>query len=150
MKTMRQQAIPGLGRAAAALLCATLAAVACDSPSGPRTPAAIAVVAGADQQGTAGQELPIPIAVKVTDSGGHAVAGQAVSFVVTSGGGSVFAGSATTNAQGIAQERWTLGNNTATPQTLEARVVSAGSGAALVATVHATLSAGPAANLDRV
>src|SRR5689334_13972249 len=95
-------------RASLALLAAVLAAPACDSPSDPgsREPAAIAVVAGAAQQGAAGQELATPIAVKVTDAGGRPVAGQAVTFHVTSGGGSVFSGSATTNAEGIAQERW--------------------------------------------
>jgi hypothetical protein len=148
---MRPHPIPHLGRAAAALFCATLLAVACDSPSDPdnRTPAAIAVVSGADQQGTAGQELPNPIAVKVTDSGGRPVVGQTVTFHVTAGGGHVFSGSATTNAEGIAQERWTVGTTAGSVQTLEARVVN-GSGTTLTATVSATVRAAAPAQLVRV
>src|SRR5688572_19935109 len=148
---MTQMVFARLGRAAAALACATLLAVACDSPSDPdsREPAAIAVVAGGGQQGAAGQELAVPIAVKVTDDQGRPVSGQVVTFHVTSGGGSVFSGSATTNAQGIAQERWTLGTAAGSAQTLEARVVN-GSGATLTAVASATVAAGPAARLDRV
>ncbi|HEV7586997.1 MAG TPA: Ig-like domain-containing protein [Longimicrobium sp.] len=139
------------GRAAAALLCAAVAAVACDSPSAPgvREPAAIAVAAGGGQQGTAGQELPVPISVKVTDDRGRPVAGQAVTFHVTGGGGTVFSGTATTNAEGIAQERWTLGTAAGSAQTLEARVVN-GSGTAFIGVVSATVTPGPVAHLDRV
>ena len=147
---MRPRDRSPVARAAAALLCATVLAVACDSPSHPdsREPAAIAVAAGAGQTGAAGQELATPVAVKVTDAGGRPVAGQAVTFHVTSGGGSVFSGSATTNAEGIAQERWTLGSQVGA-QTLEARVVN-GSGTALTVSVSATATAAPPAHLDRV
>lgn len=148
---MREQASPRVGRAAAALLCAALLAVACDSPSAPgrRIPAAIAVVGGADQQGVAGQELPAAIAVKVTDPRGRPVAGQVVTFHVTAGGGSIFSDSATTDAQGIAQERWTVGTVAGSLQTLEARLV-AWSGATLIATAAATVTAGAPAQFFRV
>jgi hypothetical protein len=151
MTEMRQQNLPRLARAAAALLWATVLAVACDSASNPgsREPAAIAVVSGGGQTGAAGQELAQPVAVKVTDAGGRPVAGQAVTFHVTSGGGSVFSGSASTNAEGIAQERWTLGTAAGTAQTLEARVVN-GSGTTLTAVASATITAAPPAHLDRV
>jgi hypothetical protein len=150
MPSMKRQTF-ALGRAAAALFCATLLAVACDSPSDPdnRTPAAIAVVSGADQQGTAGQELPNPIAVKVTDAGGRPVVGQTVTFHVTAGGGHVFSGSATTNAEGIAQERWTVGTTAGSVQTLEARVIN-GSGTTLTATISATVRAAAPAQFVRV
>lgn len=47
------------------------------------------------------------------------VEGQLVNFVVVSGGGSVFAGAALTNADGIAQNYWGLGDPG--PQRLETR-----------------------------
>jgi hypothetical protein len=86
-----------------------------------------AIVSGNDQQAPAGSELPAPIVVKVTNTSGTAVAGQLVNFVVTQGGGSVFAGRAITNSSGIAQEWWTLG---ATPgaNTLEVRAVDSSTG----------------------
>jgi hypothetical protein len=82
--------------------------------------------------------------VKVTDDKGHVVKGQVVNFVVTAGGGHVFAGTAITNADGVAQERWTLG--AAGAQALEARAVDASTGQALVFatfTATATLVIGP-------
>ncbi|MFL5381720.1 MAG: Ig-like domain-containing protein [Longimicrobiaceae bacterium] len=148
---MTKQIFPRSGRVAAALLAAVLVAPACDSPSDPgrRDPAAIAVVSGNNQSGAAGQELANPVAVKVTDSRGRPVSGQAVTFHVTAGGGHVFSGSATTDANGIAQERWTVGTVAGSVQTLEARVVN-GSGAALTATATATVTAGAPAQLVRV
>ena len=58
------------------------------------------------------------IRVRVVDSFGNPVAGTAVTFAVTGGGGSVDALTVTSDAQGIAQTRWTtgtvVGTNTAT------------------------------------
>jgi hypothetical protein len=67
--------------------------------------------------GAAVSELP---SVLVTDENGQALAGAAVTFTVTSGGGSITGGSGTTDASGIAiVGSWTLG--TASPvNTLEA------------------------------
>jgi hypothetical protein len=107
------------------------------------------VVSGGDQQGAAGLDLAAPVAVKVTDSRGHPVAGQAVTFEVTGGGGSVYSGSATTDAGGMAQERWRLGTQAGAPQRLEARVAT-GSGATLVAVVTATATPGIPAVVTRV
>ena len=90
-----------------------------------------AIVSGNDQQAPAGTELPAAIVVKVTDPNGTAVAGQMVNFVVTQGGGSVFAGRAVTNSSGIAQEWWTLGD-TPGPNTLEVRAVDSSTGEAKV------------------
>jgi hypothetical protein len=68
------------------------------------------------------------------------VANQLVTFHVTSGGGSTFSGASLTNADGIAQDRWTLGLHTADAQQLEARAVDNVTGAAIV---FATFSATP-------
>ncbi|HEX5872676.1 MAG TPA: Ig-like domain-containing protein, partial [Longimicrobium sp.] len=70
---------------------------------GGHAPASMDIVSGNDQQATVGQELPQPLVVKVVDEQGRPVRNQLVNFRVTAGGGSVFAGSALTNRDGIAQ-----------------------------------------------
>lgn len=95
--------------AAAMLL---LGAAACDvSTAPPLEPPAIsvAIVSGDAQSALAGTELPQPLVVKVVDGNNKAVRGQLVNFRVQSGGGSVYAGAALTNQQGVAQDYWTLG-----------------------------------------
>jgi hypothetical protein len=64
---------------------------------------------------------------------------------VTEGGGSVIAGSAQTNADGEARERWTLGP-TAGEQILEARAVDQSTGDPIVfGRIAATAIHGPVA-----
>jgi hypothetical protein len=112
-----------------------LGALACGDGTGPDRagpPAHLAVLSGDAQQDTAGQQLAAPLVVKVTDAEERAVPNQLVNFVVVSGGGSVFAGAALTNAQGLAQERWTLGTSAADSQKVEVRAVDATTGAPLV------------------
>ena len=111
--------IGGAGLAAVAVL-----ALGCssDGGSGPsQTATTIAVASGSFQAGTVGTTLPTPIGVRVTDAGGDPVAGVAVTFAVTAGGGAVAAAApVTTNAQGVASTTWTIGtvagvsNNVAT------------------------------------
>ena len=93
-------------------------------------PAELSVISGDAQSGTVGLELSQPLVVKAVDASGRAVQGQVVNFRVTAGGGSVFAGSANTNAEGIAQERWTLGTTAGDDQTVEARAVDSNTVAA--------------------
>jgi len=127
---------------------------ACDSATdsgkaGP--PARLDIVSGDAQQAVAGEELPQPLVVKVLDAKGKPVKGQIVNFRVVSGGGSVFAGAAATNDDGIAQERWTLGKVIADSQRVEARAVDATTGAGLVfGTFRATGLAGTAAGVRLV
>ena len=90
-------------------------AVACgDQPvenAGPEL-AALArmdVVAGDAQTAEVGSQLANPLVVRVSDALGRPVRNQIVNFRVTAGGGSVFAGASITDAQGRAQEWWTLG-----------------------------------------
>src|SRR5688572_5772326 len=92
-----------------ALLFAFTAAVisSCSDSSGLPgigAPTAVLVVSGQDQSGVVGKQLASPIEVRVVDDAGRGVPGQIVNFVVTKGGGSVFAGSAITNVDGIAKE----------------------------------------------
>jgi hypothetical protein len=79
---------------------------------------------GGGQSGTVGQTLALPLVVAVVDSAGHAVAGVAVGFAVTSGGGSVGTSSVASDASGMAQTTWTLGNAAGT-QTVTATVAGA-------------------------
>jgi hypothetical protein len=114
---------------------ATLLLGACDSPSGggTRTPARLDVVSGDLQtQTTVGTELPEPLVVGVVDDRGRPVAGHLVNFVVTAGGGSVFAGSALTSRDGEARERWTLGTAAGDTQRVEVRAVDPSTGQPLV------------------
>ncbi|HEX6367741.1 MAG TPA: Ig-like domain-containing protein [Longimicrobium sp.] len=128
-----------------------LAAAACENdPTTAGPPAQLDVVSGNDQQGTVGQELAQPLVVKVVDEDGRPVRDQLVNFRVTRGGGTVFAGSAITNRDGLAQERWTMGT-VADSQRVEARAVDQETGAALVfATFRAVARAGAAATLSAV
>lgn len=67
-----------------------LALIACggDDPTDLQSsPAAIAVVSGQDQEGKAGEELPEPFVVRVTDAGGDGVSGAMVEWSVASGDG---------------------------------------------------------------
>src|SRR5687768_13882068 len=64
-------------------------------------------LAGEDQSGVVGKELAEPLRVRAVDANGNPIAGQVLNFRVVSGGGSVFAGAASTNSDGVAQERWT-------------------------------------------
>ena len=109
------------------------------------------VVAGDAQSGVVGTELSSPLVVRVRDSAGAAVSGQLVNFVMTAGGGHVFAGASITNADGLSQERWTLGTSTADSQRVEARAVDNSSGQPLTfARFQAIALAGPPQSVTKV
>src|ERR1044071_5944135 len=75
-------------------------------------PVLLNIVSGNTQVGDPGKELPAPLVVIATDDKGKVVRGVVVNFVVTAGGGSVFAGSSLTDQKGMAQDYWTLGPRT--------------------------------------
>ncbi|HEY6109865.1 MAG TPA: hypothetical protein VIV56_13280, partial [Gemmatimonadales bacterium] len=80
------------------LLVLSVAVATCGrDTSGPAipVPAAIASFAGDAQTGTVGNPLPQPLVALVTAADGTPVAGAAVSWRVTAGGGSVSAASVT-------------------------------------------------------
>ena len=99
-------------------------------------PATLAVVDGNGQTGSGGQMLAEPLVVRVTDGAQRPVAQIRVAFVVTTGGGSTDPDTATTDSDGRATSRWTLGAATGA-QAVEARV--AGSDA-VKATFNGTAS----------
>lgn len=105
---------------AAALLAPPLAA--CDGdPAGPRArePAQVAAASGDGQSAAAGERLPAPVAVTVTDRRGRPVAGTSVRWTAAPGEGSPSASVTVTDAAGRAQVEWTLGTRSGA-QTLEA------------------------------
>src|SRR6266852_3072866 len=107
---------------------------------------AIVIVSPNPQTGQVGSTLPA-LQVTVTNANGKGkLLGEVVNFVVTGGGGSVFAPTVVTDlTSGIAQEVWTLGP-LAGPQSVEARLIDPGTGNPLaVATFTATATAAPAA-----
>lgn len=78
--------------------------------AGPPAAIAIANAASNNQTAAAGSNVPIPPSVKITDANSNPVQGVSVAFAVATGGGSITAANATTNAEGIAQVgSWTLG-----------------------------------------
>ncbi|HSU13637.1 leishmanolysin-related zinc metalloendopeptidase [Longimicrobium sp.] len=103
--------------------------------------AAVQKTQGDAQSGSAGAALATQLRVKVVDSRGAGVAGQTVTFAVTSGGGSVNPATATTGADGTAATTWTLG-----PGNAGGQVVTATVGAAGGVTFTANVNAGTAAS----
>ncbi len=78
------------------------------SQAGPA--AAIGAFSGNAQSGAPGSALPNPLVVRVTDAGGNVKSGTAVTFTVTSGGGSIAGSPTTTDASGLGKSgTWTLG-----------------------------------------
>jgi alpha-tubulin suppressor-like RCC1 family protein len=73
-------------------------------------PAILTAAAGEGQIATVAGATPIAPAVLLTDAAGHPLPGVAVTFAVTSGGGSLTGANALTDAGGIATlGSWTLG-----------------------------------------
>jgi hypothetical protein len=111
----------------------------------PAPQARVELIEGDNQSAPAGTRVPIRPAVRVTNDAGLPEAGFTVTFVVTAGGGSVDAGTQTTNTEGIARvDGWLLGSTPAT-NTLEARAGSL-PGSPVVFTAEGT--SGGAASVD--
>ena len=78
------------------------------------TPDSLTKVCGEDQEGTAGEQLAAPLVVLVVDEDSAAMAGVAVTFSVTTGGGTLSDTTATTDANGRARTWLTLGSEVGT------------------------------------
>ena len=74
-------------------------------------PQALTKVSGDGQQGSVGERLAKPFVVSVLDQNGSAFAGAVVTFSVTAGGGTLSATTDTTDANGRATTRLTLGSD---------------------------------------
>ena len=86
-----------------------------------KTPHSLTKVSGDGQGGLVGEQLAKPFVVSVLDQDGSAFTGAVVSFSVTTGGGTLSATTVTTNANGRAATRLTLGSEPGT-NTVEATV----------------------------
>lgn len=74
----------------------------------PGEPDTLRLVSGDGQLGTAGDELPLPLVVRVDDAHGNPVGGVEVDWFAT-GGGTLSASTTLTLGDGLASVRWTLG-----------------------------------------
>lgn len=71
--------------------------------------AGLSIVSGNNQTAPVGTRLPADLVVALTDGDGNPVAGEAVTWVVSIGNGSVTPENGTTDASGQASAKWTLG-----------------------------------------
>ena len=78
--------------------------------SGYAIPHSLTKVSGEGQEGAASTQLAEPFVVSVLDEDGAAIAGAAVTFSVTAGGGTLSSTTATTDANGRARSTLTLGS----------------------------------------
>ena len=78
------------------------------------TPVNLELVSGNDQSGPVGTQLAADFVVRVVDSNDQPVAGQTVTFAVMAGGGSLSTTSTTSNANGAARTRLSLGSTPGT------------------------------------
>jgi alpha-tubulin suppressor-like RCC1 family protein len=123
-----------LRRRWASLACVLLALVAACGESGgagpelgggepPSNAFTVIIEAGDRQTATVGTRLASPLRARVADTRGRPRAGVTLSFRVVAGGGSVFAGAATSGVDGVVQEVWTLGTVARDTQRVEVRAV---------------------------
>jgi hypothetical protein len=131
-----------LRAAAGLMLCAGLLAACKDSGSEPLVPANVEAIFTAPTNAAAGVALTTSPRVRVTTASGQPVAGVAVTFAVTSGGGGLVGATQTTNANGEATVgSWTLG------PVVGANLVTATVASLTPAQFSVTSVAGPAAKL---
>lgn len=131
------------------LLVALLAG--CDVPSGSvqaGPPAKMNIVSGDRQSGVIRSELPLSLVVRVTDEAGTPAPGVPVRWAILSGGGALGAVGGTTDRDGLATNRWTLGSQVSLPQVVEAVAVGE-AGALLTARFKAIPAPGAAASLEQ-
>lgn len=115
--------------------------LACGDPVSPPVPASLAVVSGADQEGAVTDSLAAPLSVRVVDSNDRPVPSTLVRWAVTAGGGDLSRDSVPSDAAGLSQVRWVLGDE-AGEQTVTASVAGVPT-----VTFRATARPGPAARL---
>ena len=89
---------------------AGIAPVTFTSTAEPANPTVLVVVSGNGQGGAIGAELPEALVVRLEDDNGNGVGGKPITFVVSTGGGSVVPDNVVTDPNGLASTRWTLGS----------------------------------------
>jgi hypothetical protein len=88
-------------------------------------PALIEIADGDGQEGTVGRPLRNPLVVRLMDELGNGAPNQSVTWVVSTGGGSVNPEMGTTDEDGLASTEWTLGPSPG-PNTVSAVVAGVG------------------------
>jgi adhesin/invasin len=111
------------------------------SPSAVLPAGGIAVLGSASVSGTAGQTLAEPTSFQVVDANQQPISGVTVTFAVTGNGALANPASAVTDANGIAQTRWTL------PVAAGSSVLTASAGD-VSAQVVATVAAAPPGRVE--
>ena len=109
----------------------------------PAVPTTIVANSSTSLTGVAGTPVSPAPSVLVKDQNGAPMSGAAVVFLLVSGGGSISAGTVTTNATGIATVNWTLG------PTVGANALNVAVGTLTAITFTATSTAGPAATVTK-
>jgi len=138
----------------------TMLLMACSQPSSPDdelpldpSTFSLQIIEGNNQVGVVADTLGSPCIVQVTAPASDKeqervpVPGAIVNFVVTEGGGHVFAGAALTDTAGKAAERWTLGT-IAGSQRMEARAVKSDGTPITYQVFEATAEPGPLASIQ--
>ena len=74
----------------------------------PANPTALVKVSGDNQTAPGGFEVAGDLVVRLEDDNRNGIGGRSISWVVSSGSGSVSPGSTTTDVNGLATTRWTL------------------------------------------
>ncbi|BDU70453.1 hypothetical protein GETHOR_25540 [Geothrix oryzae] len=110
------------------------------------TLASIAISSGDNQTAVVGTQLSAPLVAQVLNKQGQPIPGFVVNFVVTSGGGEIFAKTMISDANGLAGGIWTLGT-IAGVQTMEARAITP-SGTIIYATFSAIATVGEPKSID--
>ena len=116
-------------RASLLALLTLVGACQSEQPTDPTIPLGgiqLAIVSGNTQVGNPGTDLATPLVARITDAAGKKLKGVLVNFRVVSGGGSVFAGAAVSDDNGLVQDYWTLG--TTGSQVVEVRAVNSTTG----------------------
>ncbi len=145
------------------LITATILLISCSSESNPTNPGPdtdailaqgvnLSIIQGNGQIAAVTDTLPDACIVEVRAPGGaqdigNPIPGVLINFVVTEGGGSVYAGSALTDTLGRAADLWALGV-TAGAQRMQARAVRSDGTPVVYETFEATAEPGPPAELD--
>lgn len=119
--------------------------IACkgEKPVDPSVPTTIVAFSSTTLTGVAATAVAPAPSVLVKDQNGAPLSGAVVSFLVLSGGGSVSAASASTNASGVATVNWTLG------ATVGANALNASVGTLTAITFMATSTAGAASTVAK-
>ena len=101
----------------------------------------VVIISGDDQTGVVGTQLPVELAVKVTDAFGNPTAGVNVFWVLLIGEGTLSSPTGVSDAAGLAKVRWTLGTESGT-QRVAAQILGA-----VPALFDATATAAPATTI---